>query len=76
MAFSPVRSHPLTRVSIMSSVEGIIQSATAQQSSQIQAEIQMAVAKKQLDAVKQQGDAAVALIQQAADLSRRLDVRA
>jgi hypothetical protein len=59
----------------MSSVEGIIQSATAQQSSQIQAQIQTAVAKKQLDAVKQQGNAAVQLIQQAADVSKRLDVQ-
>ncbi|MGI9430526.1 MAG: hypothetical protein ACR2NM_17835 [Bythopirellula sp.] len=60
----------------MASVDGIIQSATAQQSSQIQAQIQTAVAKKQLDAVKQQGQAAVQLLEQAADLSKRLDVRA
>ena len=60
----------------MASVEGIIQSASAQQASQVQAQIQTAVAKKQLDAVKQQGQAAVQLLQQAADVSKRLDVRA
>jgi len=60
----------------MPSVEGISQSATAIQANQVQTQIQTAVAKKQLDAVKQQGDAAVQLIQQAADISKRLDVRA
>lgn len=59
----------------MPSVEGIVQSATAQQNSQVQAQIQTAVAKKTLDAAKQQGAAAVQLLEQAADMSKRLDVR-
>ena len=59
----------------MPSVAGIVQAATAQQSTQIQAQIQTAVAKQQLDASKLQGHAAVQLIQQAADMSKRLDVR-
>jgi len=60
----------------MPSIEGISQSASAIQANLVQNQIQTAVAKKQLDAVKQQGNAAVQLVQQAADISKRLDVRA
>ncbi len=59
----------------MPSVNGITQSASAIQANQTHAQIQTAVAKKQLDAVKQQGNAAVQLIQQAAEISNKLDVR-
>jgi len=60
----------------MPSVQGISHSATAIESNQIRSQVQTAVAKKQLDALKLQGDAAVQLIQQAADISKKLDVRA
>ena len=59
----------------MPSVNGITRSASAIQANQTHAQIQTAVAKKQLDAVKQQGSAAVQLIQQAAEISNKLDVR-
>lgn len=59
----------------MPSVQGITQSAAAIQANQTHTQIQTAVAKKQLDAAKQQGNAAVQLIQQAADISKNLDVR-
>jgi len=58
----------------MPSVQGIAQAATAIQSNQVQNQVATAVAKKSLDATKQQGDAAVQLIQKAADISKRLDV--
>ncbi len=60
----------------MPSIQGITQSASAIQANQVQNKIQTAVAKKQLDVVKLQGDAAVQLIQQAANISGKLDVRA
>ncbi|MEM8944534.1 MAG: hypothetical protein AAGD11_05060 [Planctomycetota bacterium] len=60
----------------MPSVHGIAQAASAIQTSQTHTQIQTAVAKKQLEAVKQQGNAAVQLIQQVADANTRLDVRA
>jgi len=60
----------------MPSVQGVAQAASAIQSAQVQNSIQTAVAKKQLDVVKQQGNAAVQLIQKSADISKQLDVRA
>lgn len=68
--------HPsCLRVSIMPSVQGIAQSASAIQANQVHSQVQTAVAKKQLDSAKLQGDAAVQLIQQAANISKTLDVR-
>ncbi len=60
----------------MPSIPAIAQSASAIQANQVQNQIQTAVAKKQLDVAKLQGDAAVQLIQQAANISGKLDVRA
>jgi len=54
----------------MNSVEGIAQTATAIQQSQVKNEVGVAVAKKTLDAQKQQGDAAVQLIESAARISK------
>jgi len=54
----------------MSSVEGIAQTATAIQQSQVKNEVGIAVAKKTLDTQKQQGDAAVQLIESAARISK------
>lgn len=59
----------------MPSVQGIVQSASAIQAQQTHAQVQTAVAAKQLDSAKQQGDAAVQLIQQAAEITKSLDVR-
>ena len=59
----------------MPSVQGITQAATAIQANQVQTQVATAVAKKQLDSVKQQGDAALQLLRQAADISKRIDVR-
>jgi hypothetical protein len=59
----------------MSSVSAITQFSSAIQSSQTQNQIAIAVAKKQLDAVKAQGNAAVELLQQAAKSNQRLDVK-
>lgn len=59
----------------MPSVQGITQSAAAIQANHTQTQIQTAVAMKQLDAAKQQGAAAVQLIQQAANISKQLDLR-
>lgn len=59
------------------SVEGIASAATAIKSQQVHAQISTAVAAKQLDAAKQQGAAAVQLIEQAAQISAtHIDVRA
>lgn len=60
----------------MPSVSGVTQTATAIQNSQTQNEIAITVAKKQLDAAKAQGDAAVRLLQDAAKTSQHLDVTA
>jgi len=62
-------------VFLMPTIQGMTQSASAIQANQVQSQIQTAVAKKQLDAIKLQGDAAVQLIRQAADISKTLDVR-
>ncbi|MFW6059192.1 MAG: putative motility protein [Phycisphaeraceae bacterium] len=49
-------------------------SASAMQQGQIGQKIAYAVAGKQLDAAKQQGEAVVSLMQQAADLQQELTV--
>ncbi|MHC2067334.1 YjfB family protein [Bremerella sp. T1] len=54
----------------MTSVDGIASQATAIQQAQVQNQADIAVAKKTLDAQKQQGDAAVQLIESAARISK------
>lgn len=54
----------------MTSVNGIAQTASAIAQSQVRNEVDMALAKKSLDVQKQQGDAAVQLIESAAQLSK------
>jgi len=54
----------------MSSVEGIAQTSTAISQAQLQNQVDVSVAKKTLDAQKQQGDAAVQLIEAAARVSK------
>ncbi len=49
-------------------------SASAMQQAQIGQKIATAVASKQLDAVKQQGQAMVSLLQEAADLQQQVAV--
>lgn len=53
----------------MVSVEGVIQSSSAMQQSVVANQVDMAVAKKTLDANKQAGEAAVQLIEAAAKIS-------
>ncbi|MEX1040147.1 MAG: YjfB family protein [Pirellulaceae bacterium] len=53
----------------MVSVEGVIQSSSAIQQSVTANQVDMAVAKKTLDAHKQAGEAAVQLIESAAKIS-------
>lgn len=50
-----------------------ISAASAIQQSQVQNKIDVAVARKALDVQQQQGDAAVALIQQAATVSKAIN---
>ncbi|MEW4454261.1 MULTISPECIES: YjfB family protein [Bremerella] len=54
----------------MTSVEGIAGQASAIQQSQVKNQVDVAVAKKTLDAQKQIGDAAVQLIESAARISK------
>lgn len=54
----------------MTSVEGIAAAGSAIQQSQTQNQVDLAVAKKTLDAQKQAGDAAVQLIETAARISK------
>lgn len=54
----------------MASVDGIAAQASAIQQSQVQNQVDIAVAKKSLDAQKLQGDAAVQLIESAARISK------
>lgn len=66
----------------MSSVNSVTSTYTALSQVQTANQLNVAVAGKQLDAVRQQGDAAVQLIEAAAaagksvDTGKRLDVRA
>lgn len=54
----------------MPSIDGIAQAASAIQANLVQNQIQTVVAKKQLDMAKLQGDAAVQLIQAAANIGK------
>ncbi len=59
----------------MSSIPSVIQTASAIQATQVQSQVQTALAKKQLDVAKQQGAAAIKLIQHASNIGKQLDVR-
>ncbi|QDS90364.1 hypothetical protein EC9_45720 [Rosistilla ulvae] len=57
----------------MSSVNGIIQTATAISNAQLHNKVDIAVLKKQQEASQQAGDAAVQLIEAAAAAGKQID---
>lgn len=53
--------------------DALIASISSQNQAQVQSQVSTKVARKQLDAAEQQGEAAVALLQQAAQLGDALN---
>ena len=56
----------------MPSIQGISAGASALQAAQVQQQVGVAVARKTLDAAEAQGEAAVSLLQAAADFQQQM----